>query len=291
VSSGVRRKRPVIVKRRSACVSRLQGGKDFIPITAAAIMLLITIAVAVSEVHRELADGSDWSHELDDPNPRRRAEALDRFSLTTDQWPVPLPCASLVERLRDTAVRDRAHPAVSRVVGAGACIRELIALADRDPSASTRAIIARTLAFVPAPKRGAVLPRLVSWTRSKDSSATGAVVALGQLGDTSDAVRNAIEDAFATGDLDVRREAIEATARTGSISQLLRVSDAANRDTSSEVRAAGIRALISLQNRAEVGRALLAQLRALTGDTAAVVRSAVQDVRRQLNRANQREYR
>jgi len=251
-------------------------------------MLLVAVAVAALEIHREFASPADWSHQLDDPNPGRRAEALDRFSLTTDRWPVPLPCASLAERLRDTAVRDRARPAVSRVVASGACVSEVLAVADKDSSASTRATIARTLAFVPAHHYRTVLPRLISWTRRKDSSATSAVVALGQLGDTSVVARAAIEDAFAIGNLDTRREAVDAIARVGSINHLLRVADAARQDTSAEIRAASIRALLMLQGRPEVRRALLAQLRALDGDTTPAVRVAVREARRQVERSNER---
>jgi hypothetical protein len=251
-------------------------------LVAAAIMLVVTVTATALEIHRELLDRTVWRRALDDPV--RWADALDRFSLTMDSWPVPLPCASLVERLRDAAIRDRARPAVSRVVAAGACLGELRALADRDTSTAIRAAVARTFAFVPGPQRNVVVPRLVAWTRNNDSSAAASIVALGQLGDTSDRVRTAIADAFASGDAAVRREAVEAISRLGSVAELLEMARAAQQDSSSEVRAASIRSLVSLQRAPVVARALLAQLNALGQDTTRVVRDAVRDARRQVGR-------
>lgn len=239
-----------------------------------------------TELSRELGDAKRWTEDLDATDVERRAAALDRYALGPYKWPQPVPCAALSRRLRDTAVRSSTLPAITRVVSAGECVDMVVAalLADSDPA--TRALAAKALGSAPRGALSIVEAPLIGVAQRHDSSAIAAVVALGQLGDTTTAVRQALVTAFQSGTEAMRIEALESLMQTSRPEDNVPFIESAMFDERPSVRAASMAALSLAVDRVQMNRRITMRLQLLAVDSSLQVRDAVKAAARSRERSS-----
>ncbi len=234
----------------------------------------VTIVCALAaEVDHELSDVPQWTEDLDAADVERRVAALDRYSLGTSDWPQPVPCAALSRRMRDTAVRASALPALVRVVRGGKCLDDVIAALVSGPDAATRALAARALGSAPHAALALVEQPLIAVAQRDDSSAIAAVVALGQLADTTTAVRHVLVGAFRRGAETMRIEALESLMRTSDPEDLVPFIESAMVDDSPSVRAASVFALSGTGDMVQTNPRIASRLRLRAGDSSVEVRN------------------
>jgi len=217
-------------------------------IAAFLLVTLTTVSVIFAAIHRDPrrdppTNATEWSRVLTSADSGLRASVLSSYTLGARGDAEPPPCGLVADRLSDVEpVRNEAVGALIKEVRRSRCVSETIAALDGATSSLARAAAARVLGEASASAvRPQVLDALLRAVSTNAAARDAATIALGELRDTSDRALSTLRSLFRDAGGVTRANALETLLHLDvHADTLARLAFEAMRDTSVDVRAAGV---------------------------------------------------